>query len=407
MSTSSDIVIIGAGIVGLSIARELKHRFPDQKITIFEKEPALGKHGSGRNSGVLHSGIYYKEGSLKARVCAEGGRELAAFCDEYGLPIARVGKVILPIRGGDDQQLSILERRAKSNGAYVELVDATRLREIEPSAYSFTGQALYSPNTAVIDPQAVLDCIASQLRAQGVEILLDRKVEAIDPKQRTLTTNGTVYNWGYLFNSAGLFADVVAKSFGIGKHYTILPFKGIYYRLSPASGIKVNGLIYPVPDLRVPFLGVHFTKKIDGEVYLGPTAIPAFGRENYSWLGGLNASDTTNILYHTALQYMYNKQGFRTLVHEEGTRFFKRYFAEAAQALVPEIRPQHLLQSDKVGIRAQLLDIRKKELVMDFVVEHEEHSTHILNAVSPAFTSAFSFARVVLDQIPAFEGLHV
>lgn len=177
--------------------------------------------------------------------------------------------------------------------------------------------------------------------------------------------------------------------------YTILPFKGIYYRLAEASGLRINGLIYPVPDLRVPFFGVHFTTKVDGTVFLGPTAVPAFGRENYANLQGLSLSDTRQILVRLAQQYVTNHQGFRTLVHEEGARYFKEPFAAAARALVPRLQTQHLLRSDKVGIRAQLLDLERKELVMDFVVEQEEHSIHILNAISPAF----SFARLVVNQL--------
>jgi (S)-2-hydroxyglutarate dehydrogenase len=404
MNMNADTVIVGAGIVGLSIARELKQRYPEQKIVVFEKEDTLGRHGSGRNSGVLHSGIYYPEGSFKAKVCAEGGRALAAYCEAHGLPIKRIGKVILPLQADDDQQLALLARRARSNGAQVELVDEQQLKQIEPEAHSPTGQALYSPHTAVIDPLAVLHHLADELRAQGVEIHHRHQISVIDPGQASLKANGTTVGYGYLYNTAGLYADVVARAFGVGARYTILPFKGLYYRLSETSGININGLIYPVPDLRVPFLGVHFTKQIGGKVHLGPTAIPAFGRENYAGLKGLNVQDTGSIMYRLLQQYMVNKQGFRTLVHEEGMRFLKRYFARAAQSLVPRLKPEHLLTSDKVGIRAQLLDTQKQELVMDFVVEHGDRSTHILNAVSPAFTSAFSFARVVVDQAQEVSG---
>ena len=398
MDRTVDFAIIGAGIVGLAIGRELKLRHPHSKIVILEKESILGKHASGRNSGVLHSGIYYAEGSLKAKVCAQGSKEMAAYCDEYQLPISRIGKVIMPLREGDEAQLNLLYNRAKNNGARVEMLDEKQLREIEPDAYSITGQALYSPNTAVVDSKAILNHLADSLTNQGVEILFGHEFEQLGSDGASFSANGETIHFGHLFNTAGLYADSVAKAFDIGKKYTILPFKGLYYRLSESSGLKINGLIYPVPDLRVPFLGVHFTKKLNDEVYLGPTAIPALGRENYSGLEGLSFSDVGAILLSICQQYANNKQGFRQLVHEESPRLFKKYFAVAATKLVPKVKPEHLLKSDYVGIRAQLLDKEKQELVMDFVMERGKNSTHILNAVSPAFTSAFSFSRLVLEE---------
>ncbi len=399
MARSFDFVIVGAGIVGLSVAREVKKRHPKKSVAVFEKEDGLGKHASGRNSGVLHSGIYYPANSLKARLCAEGARELAAYCHENRLPIKTIGKVILPVHENDDQQLELLLSRAKSNGATAELIDQQTLQQIEPDAQSLTGKALHSPGTAVVDPVAILNHIAGSLMAEGTEIFLSSKIQNLNVQRNSLTTNGETFHFGHLFNTAGVYADVVAKAFGIGKKYTILPFKGSYYQLSDRSDIQVNGLIYPVPDLRVPFLGVHFTKTITDKVYLGPTAIPALGRENYSGFEGMTAGDTGEILTSILRQYWNNKQGFRTLMFEEGRRFFKRYFAEGARLLVPKIRPEHLMHCEKVGIRAQLLDKEKQELVMDFIVQNDKNSTHILNAVSPAFTSAFSFSRFLLDQL--------
>lgn len=393
MSRSFDFVIVGAGIIGLSLARELQTRYPQKKIAVLEKETSLGKHASGRNSGVLHSGIYYPAGSLKAKLCAEGARELGAYCRDHGLPIQQLGKVILPILPQDDVQLDLLLSRARSNGAKAELIDQQSLQQIEPHAVSCTGKALHSPETSVVDPMAVLIHVSNSLRSKGVEIFLNAKTETVDVLDSSLTASGEIFRFGYLFNTAGVYADRIARAFGIGKKYTILPFKGTYYQLSDTSNINVRGLIYPVPDLRVPFLGVHFTRSIGGNVYLGPTAIPAFGRENYTGLNGIHFLDATRILTGIFQQFVRNKQGFRTLILQESSRFFKNQFTKGARALVPEIKPQHLIPCDKVGIRAQLLDKEKKELVMDFVVESGKNSTHILNAVSPAFTSAFSFAR--------------
>lgn len=398
MTRTCDFVVVGAGIVGLAIARELRARYPGETICVFEKESDVGKHASGRNSGVLHSGIYYKPGSLKARVSVEGRRLMAMYCEENKLPLVRAGKVILPVHEDDNSQLELLYSRAQANGVRADLIDDHQLKEVEPEAHSRTGKSLYVPDAFVVDPKVILHRLVDDLRSQNVDLQFGKKIISINAKDSTLEVGTETVSFGHLINAAGAYADVVAKAFGIGEHYTILPFRGIYYKLDPSSGIAVSHLIYAVPDLRVPFLGVHFMKSVKGEIFLGPTVIPAFGRENYTWLTGLNLFDTSSILMRIAQQYLANKQGFRRLVSQEGVRFLRHYFAQAAQALVPAIRAKHLLPCDKVGIRAQLLDTTTKELVMDFLVERTPTSTHVLNAVSPAFTSSFAFARTVLDR---------
>jgi (S)-2-hydroxyglutarate dehydrogenase len=392
-----DFVVVGAGIVGLAVARELRTQHPNANICIFEKEEGVGKHASGRNSGVLHSGIYYSAGSVKARVSVEGRRLMTEYCEENKLPLNRTGKVILPVRQDDDPQIELLLSRAKANGVRAELLNDQQLKEVEPNAHSITGKSLYVPDACVVDSKKILRHLAQELKSKIVELRFGSRITKANAKESWIQVDAQQISFGHLFNCAGAYADVLAKAFEIGKNYTILPFKGIYYKLSPQSGIQIQHLIYAVPDLRVPFLGVHFMKTVDGEIYLGPTVIPAFGRENYKWLDGLSLFDTSSILLRIAEQYAVNHQGFRRLVYVEGRRFLKRYFADAAQALVPAIRAEHLLSSDKVGIRSQLLDTRKRELVMDFVVEKAANSTHVLNAVSPAFTSSFAFAKLVLE----------
>ena len=395
---TADFVVVGAGIVGLALARELKRRGPRSRIVVLEKEGALGQHASGRNSGVLHSGIYYSAGSVKGRICAQGARELAEYCDEHRLPISRCGKVIVPTNETEDRELDILFERAKSNGAKAELIDERTLAAIEPEARSHSGRALLSPDTAVVDPKAILTQLRESLNARGVEILLEHAVGSVAAGGSSVRVRGETIGFGHLFNAAGLQADRVARAFGAGLRYVILPFKGLYYRLVPESRLRINGLIYPVPDLQVPFLGVHFTRAIDGHVDVGPTAWPALGRENYDGLRGVSALEGVSIGWRILQQYVLNNHGFRRFAHREALRFMKGRFAEAARSLVPRLRSIELAKSDKVGIRAQLLNRRTHELVMDFVVEHARRSTHILNAVSPAFTSSLPFARLVLDE---------
>lgn len=393
-----DFAVVGAGIVGVAIARELKRRHPGASIAVFDKEKSPGLHGSGRNSGVLHSGIYYPEQSLKAKMCADGARLMGEYCDVHGLPIRRLGKVIVPTRPEEQGMLEILMQRGRANGADVAMLDAQQLHDIEPDVRSATGMALHSPRTAVVDPKSILLHMVGRLAEEGVRFCFGAGLECADAQDSSMTIGGERVGYGVLFNAAGQHADRVAHLFGAGTDYMLLPFKGIYYHLRADSGIRCNGLIYPVPDLNVPFLGVHFTRKIDGDVFLGPTAIPAFGRENYRGLVGLDLRESLQILYRLAQQYALNRQGFRRFSHAEALRFFKGRFVEAARALVPGLRAGHLEASDKVGIRAQLLHVGSHELVTDFVVERRCNTVHVLNAISPAFTSAMSFAKHIVDQ---------
>jgi L-2-hydroxyglutarate oxidase len=394
---SFDAIIIGAGIIGLSIARAFKISEPNSRILILEKEDTIGKHASGRNSGVLHSGIYYKENSLKAKICADGARLMREYCEQYALPLKKIGKVILPVKKDDNSQLKLLYQRAQNNGVVVSLIDNQQLQEIEPNAHSLTGMALYSPNTAVVDSKAILQHMLENLKQQNVSIRFNTQLETVDEQNSTIYAEGEYFNYGVLYNAAGLYADKVAHLFGIAKEYTLLPFKGIYYQLSDNSNIKCNGLIYPVPDLNVPFLGVHFTKTINDEIFLGPTALPAFGRENYHGFQGFDAVDTVKISYYLLQQYLLNKQGFRRFLHNESLHFIKPYFAKSAQSLVPSLKTEQLIPSNKVGIRAQLFDSKNKELVMDFLVKRHNNTIHVLNAVSPAFTSALSFSKYIVE----------
>jgi (S)-2-hydroxyglutarate dehydrogenase len=394
-----DLIILGAGITGLSVARQKILSDSDCNILIIEKEHKLGMHGSGRNSGVLHSGIYYPSDTLKAKFCAEGSKLMSNYCEENSLPIVKCGKVILPTKIEDGSQIDLLYDRGINNGALVEIISQEELSEIEPEAKTTTMGALYSPNTSVVDPRAILDNIKFNLEDSGVTILFNERVISADPGASIVETNNkNRFKYGHLINCTGQYSDVVSKMFNVGKKYTLLPFKGLYYGLQKNSNIQLNGLIYPVPDLSVPFLGIHSVKLVNGDVYFGPTAVPAFGREHYQGFEGINIKDATSISYHLLRQYASNKNGFRSYTHQEMHKFLKSEFLKSIQKLIPRLSINDLVASEKVGIRAQLLDIKKNELVMDFLVERVDNTTHVLNAVSPAFTSAFSFAKYILNK---------
>lgn len=403
-SSHYDAVVVGAGIVGLTLARALKQRYPAWRVVVLDKESHLGAHASGRNSGVLHSGIYYPEGSLKAKVCAQGGKLMAEYCQQHQLPYRPLGKLVVPTDSGQGAQLDLLYQRGQANGAQVAMVDAAALHQMVPGVQSATGQALHVASAAVIDPKAVLHQLAQDLTALGVEVRLGQAVTAIQPAQSTLRCGSTALHYGLLLNASGLHADVIARQCGLTDRYGVMPFKGIYYKLRPDRGVSINHLIYPVPDLRVPFLGVHFTPSVQGHVYVGPTAVPALGRENYVGFEKLHWPEAAGIVGDLVRQYYLDHQGFRAYAHQEAGRFLKWRFAAAARQLVPALRTRDLQACGKVGIRAQLLDRETQQLVMDFLVTTMGNTVHVLNAVSPAFTSAMAFAQLVVDGLAPASG---
>jgi L-2-hydroxyglutarate oxidase LhgO len=395
-----DFVIVGGGITGLTIASELKKRYPDSRLLLLEKETELGRHGSGlRNSGVLHSGIYYPERSLKAQLCSAGSQAMEAYCDANSLPIHRIGKIIVPTRRRDDGILDMLLERAAANKARaVTLIDEKQLRELDPEVRTASGRALMSPHTAVVDPMAVLGRLYKDLKDQGAEILLGHCVHDVDPDKSMVFSQDLHIGYRWLINAAGQHSDILAKRFGVGKNYVLLPFRGLYYKLDPSCGIRPNHLVYPVPDMNFPFLGVHSVTTISGDVYFGPSATPAFGRENYTGLKGVELLDAMSIGFHLLNQYRLNEQNFRRFAHEEAGRNFKTRFAAAVCKLIPSVPLASLKRSTKVGIRAQLLDKTTHRLVMDFLIESMGNTVHVLNSVSPAFSSSFAFAEYLVSK---------
>jgi len=390
----TDILIVGAGIIGLTIARELvKAGYRD--VMLIEKEPELGRHASGRNSGVLHAGIYYSPDSLKAKSCLNGNFLMRAYCKEKGLPLLENGKVIVTRSAEELPVLDELFARATANGAKVEMIDERQLSEIEPNARTVE-RAIFSHYTAVVDPKSVLKSLKGDLLESGrVRFKFNCRLTGVRGACRALTNKGEI-EFNRCINAAGAYCDQVARHFGAGERFRLIPFKGVYRLLRREAPYTVNSSIYPVPDIRNPFLGVHFTRSVYGEVYLGPTAIPAFGRENYGVIAGIDREGFA-IACEDLMLFLANPQ-FRSVALSEPLKYLPSYFYRDAARLVKKLSPEDVVAASKVGIRPQLVDWETKKLVMDFMVVAQENALHLLNPISPAFTSSMDLAQGIVAE---------
>ncbi|OGV28041.1 MAG: dehydrogenase [Legionellales bacterium RIFCSPHIGHO2_12_FULL_37_14] len=395
---SFDFVIIGSGIVGMAVARSIKQRMPNATVAVLEKEPHYGLHASGRNSGVLHCGIYYGSDTLKAKVCSQGAFRMLEFAEEYAIPYAKSGKLILATQSDQLATIDSLMNNARLNGIKAERVNQQEIKSIEPKVVD-SPLGIFCPDTAVIDSLAVLKQLNLLLQKAGVQFFFNCAAKGLKltSKNTLLTTQGN-FAYGYLYNCAGAHADTIARWFGLAADYALIPFKGIYWKLSSAANHLVRASIYPVPNIALPFLGVHLTRGINGEVYVGPTAIPVLGRENYHMHEGIQFFEALKIGARLALMYLSNQNNFRLLANMELAKYRKNAFLAAAQKLVPALQKDDLIPSPKVGIRPQLVDLKTKKLEMDYIIETTKHSTHVLNAISPAFTSSFAFADLIINK---------
>jgi L-2-hydroxyglutarate oxidase LhgO len=395
MNKQADYIIIGAGIIGLAIARELKMRFPQASIIVLEKEPDVAYHSSGRNSGVLHAGFYYSSDSLKAKFTREGNQVLKDYCRANNLKLNENKKVVVAKNESEVESLYELDRRGKKNGVDVSIITEAELKEIDPNARTHQ-YALFSPNTATVDPTEVNMAVKNELIRLGVEFIFGEGYKTRVDGNSFTTTAGRILTANKIINAAGLYADKIAKEFGFSQNFTIIPFKGIYLKYTKKDKpIRTN--IYPVPNLKNPFLGVHYTITVDGTIKIGPTSIPAFWRENYKGMDNFRMKELTNVIGWETRLFLSNAFGFRSLAFEEMRKYNKSWFVKQATALVHKIDESGFTEWSKPGIRAQLLNMKTLELVMDFVVEGDTNTIHVLNAVSPAFTSSFPFARWVVD----------
>ena len=398
---SARVVVIGGGIVGLSTAMAVCAKFPAARVTLLEKESGLARHQTGHNSGVIHSGIYYRPGSLKARFTVEGGRELVDFAATHGIAHEMCGKVVVATDDTELARLEELHRRASANGVRgVELIDREQLREIEPHA---TGvRALKVAATGIIDYVAVAFAFAEAIRAAGGEIRTSARVTAISRRdgEHVLETSAGEVRADHLINCAGLYSDTVARLAGCAPPVRIVPFRGEYYQLVAARESLVRSLIYPVPDPAFPFLGVHFTRMIGGGVEAGPNAVLALKREGY----GKTAFDPNEALqtltyrgfHRLALKY------WRTGAGEIHRSFSKAAFVRALQRLLPELREEDLKPAG-AGVRAQAV-APDGTLVDDFAIEAIGGVVHVLNAPSPAATASLPIGRAVADRAAAYFG---
>ena len=386
-----DVAIIGGGIVGLATARALLERSPSLHLVLCEKEAELGTHQTGHNSGVIHSGIYYKPGSFKARLCVEGVRLMTDFCDKHGIKYDRCGKVIVATSDDEVPRLKTLYERGVANGVPgVAMIDAGRVREIEPHVRAVAG--IHSPNTAIVDYGEVTTALGQELVARGVTIEYNFPVSAITRVRGggvAVSTQHHTITARRIVNCAGLYSDVVARLAGATAEVQIIPFRGEYYFLRPERERLVRGLIYPVPDPEFPFLGVHFTRTIHGEVEAGPNAVLAFAREGYRWtsIRPLEFAGTLRYPGFWAMARKYWKVG----VWEVQRSLLKKKFVESLQRLVPELKAEDITPGGS-GVRAQAVR-PDGTLLDDFSIVSSADAIHVLNAPSPGATASLAIGR--------------
>ena len=391
-----DFAIIGSGIIGLTLAFKLKQKFNNSKIVIFEKEPNSISHGSGRNSGVLHSGIYYEPGSLRANLCVTGVKELKEYIKSENLWINECGKLLLPTSEYSYSNLENLFNRAKKNGVEINKIKNEEVKRIEPNTNCQFEYGLHVPFTSVADPKEVSKSLIENLKKMNVEINYNSKILKIS-EQKLFTQNNTI-EAGHIFNCAGLFADEIAKNSNLEFRYSFLPFKGKYWKITNKS-FKLNHLVYPIPDLRYPFLGLHSSHNRHGDFYIGPSSTPVFGREQYHGILGDNLKESISLIFNFSKKIIFNENKLRTLALQELSLLTKRGFFNQIKKMFNNINPGDLELSDqKVGIRSQIFDPQSKNLVNDFVVINQKNTTHVLNAISPAWSASFAFADHLINE---------
>lgn len=396
LARSADVAVIGGGIVGLAVAYTLSRSRPAPRVVVLEKERRLAAHQTGRNSGVIHSGVYYKPGSRKALGCRRGKALLEAFCRQHGVAFELCGKVVVALDEGELPRLNELHTRAVANGVACELIDAAQLRKLEPHAAGV--RALHVPETGIVDYTAVCEKLAELLRVRGGEIVLGARVTGLSERggEVVLATEAGEVRASAVVNCAGLHSDRVLQFSGASRPARIVPFRGEYFELVPAARELCRNLIYPVPDPSFPFLGVHFTRMLGGGVECGPNAVLALAREGYTW-GDIDLADTLDVLAYKGFWRLARRHA-RAGAGEMWHSLSKRAFTRALKRLIPEIEARHLVRAP-AGVRAQAL-ASDGALVDDFLIRRVGRVVHVCNAPSPAATSSLAIGEEIAGQLP-------
>lgn len=391
--TDFDLVVIGGGIVGLSTAMQASQRFPGMTVAVLEKEPRLGSHQTGRNSGVIHAGVYYQPGSLKARFCREGVTATIQFCTEHDIPFEQCGKLIVATEPSELNRMAALHERARENGIAIERLDQTELERREPRIRGLG--ALFSPTTGIVDYARVANAMADVLRGCGGEVMTSFEVTKLEesPAGFVIRTGNKQIRSKYLIAAAGLQADRIARLCEVETDVRIVPFRGEYYRLGADKDDIVRHLIYPVPDPELPFLGVHLTRMIGGYVTVGPNAVLAFAREGYGF-GTVNLRDLSEMVRFPGFRRVI-RANLRSGAAEMANSLLKSRYLALCQRYCPELKLSDL-STYRSGVRAQAV-LPDGTLVHDFLLTETERSIHVLNAPSPAATSAIPIGRHIID----------
>lgn len=391
--------IIGGGINGLSVARQILLDKPQAKVTVFEKEQRVAAHQSSHNSGVVHAGLYYEPGSLKAKLCRRGVELVRDYCHTNNLPYDQCGKIVVALEHEEEGRLENIYKRAQANGVPgVTMLDAAGIKTVEPNCIGVS--ALHSPETAIVSYQKIAEAIAAEIKEKGGEILLTQNVYALEQTANGIEVTFEDHSkypqrFDYAVACCGLQSDRLAQHSGEEATPRIVPFFGQYYVLDPAVKNEVKGLIYPVPDPKFPFLGVHFTKRIDGEMTIGPNAFISFDREDYKGMH-INFKDVWDYLSYPGF-WKFAFKNYAATVRESKTVFSPSYFLKESAKYVPKLRDVKIYPATR-GIRAQAMTADGK-LVDDFVIRHQGNITHIRNAPSPGATSSMAIAEYIVRDV--------
>ena len=399
-----DNIIIGAGIIGISLGLAILEQNPNKKVLIIDKEEKPGVHASGRNSGVLHAGFYYSPDSLKAKFCRLGNLELRKFCKDNNLQILETGKVVVCQDQQDVKRLEELYRRGVANGVNIEILDSKDLEKIEPAALT-VDKFIWSPTTAVGNPRGIINKLAEKFTKSGGSFSFNTSVELIEKNNEILVkTKSAVFNAQSIINSAGAYAADLAKQVNVGTEYVCLPFLGAYKK-SKLLSVNPKRLVYPVPNPVNPFLGVHTTITLNNEIKIGPTAFPVIGKEQYKLTDGFKRKELIQFITSSNALLRSDSVDLLGLAKEEALKLFTKPLLKRTRKLSNSLSSNIDWVKHSSGIRAQIINTRTKEIEMDYIVKADKNVVHVLNAVSPGWTSAIPFARWVIEQNKILSGI--